>query len=292
MTAIFNKDWVDWIDTNVQRGCSDKDIVSQLAQHGFAESQAVNALFTRRDALARVAPALQPRWGKSGGAVVLNDRVVHVRFSCNSHRVVLLDNVLSDEEASALINLALGRLSQSDVVDPETGGSTYISERSSYGGCFERAETSWVKRIEERIASVLGVNVDQAERMQFLRYGVGQEYEPHFDFFQPCEPGGLHLLQSGGQRVATVILYLNDVYKGGATVFPNLDISIYPAKGSALIFLQHDELGLLDENVLHGGAPVEEGEKWIATLWFHDKLTEASAPQLDSSATRQKKSKK
>lgn len=56
--------------------------------------------------------------------------------------------------------------------------------------------------------------------MQILHYENGQKYEPHFDFFH--DKANLEL---GGHRIATVLMYLSEVEKGGETVFPNSDVS-------------------------------------------------------------------
>lgn len=61
---------------------------------------------------------------------------------------------------------------------------------------------------------------ENGEAMQILRYELGQKYEPHFDSFAD-EVNRLR----GGQRIATVLMYLSDVKKGGETVFPKADVS-------------------------------------------------------------------
>ena len=37
-------------------------------------------------------------------------------------------------------------------------------------------------------------------------------------------------------RIVTLIVYLNDVTEGGATVFPKLNLRFQPKKGTGLIF--------------------------------------------------------
>lgn len=60
---------------------------------------------------------------------------------------------------------------------------------------------------------------ENAESLQVLRYETGQKYDAHFDYFHDRNN-----LKLGGQRVATVLMYLTDVSKGGETVFPNAEV--------------------------------------------------------------------
>ena len=73
-----------------------------------------------------------------------------------------------------------------------------------------------------------------------------------------------------GQRVATLILYLNEPEEGGETIFPELNLKIRPVKGHAVYF-SYFHRGQVDPKTLHGGAPVIKGEKWIATRWVREK---------------------
>lgn len=53
-----------------------------------------------------------------------------------------------------------------------------------------------------------------------LRYEHGQKYDPHYDYFADKVN-----IARGGHRLATVLMYLTDVEKGGETVFPNAEVS-------------------------------------------------------------------
>lgn len=63
---------------------------------------------------------------------------------------------------------------------------------------------------------------ENAESMQVLRYEIGQKYDAHFDYFHDKNN-----VKRGGQRFATVLMYLTDVKKGGETVFPNAEVHTY-----------------------------------------------------------------
>ena len=66
---------------------------------------------------------------------------------------------------------------------------------------------------------------------QVVSYGVGGHYEPHVDYY------GEYLDEfHRGDRIATLLFYLNDVTFGGATVFPFLGLAVQPVKGSALFW--------------------------------------------------------
>jgi prolyl 4-hydroxylase len=79
------------------------------------------------------------------------------------------------------------------------------------------------------------------------------------------------MLAMGGQRISTLIMYLNDVPAGGSTVFPEVGLDVLPRKGNALYFAYATEDGQLDRRSLHGGSPVGAGEKWIATKWIRQR---------------------
>ena len=65
---------------------------------------------------------------------------------------------------------------------------------------------------------------ENGEAMQVLHYELGQKYEPHFDYFRDKVNQ-----QLGGHRVATVLMYLSDVEKGGETIFPNSEVNHFPS---------------------------------------------------------------
>ena len=183
--------------------------------------------------------------------------------------LVVFDDFLSDEECRALIEQAAPRMTRSRTVDVQTGGEVTHQSRTSQGMFFERGESELIRRIEARIAHLLGWPVQNGEGLQVLRYEAGAQYLPHFDYFNPAAPGTPAILQRGGQRVATLIMYLHEPEAGGATVFPDAALSVLPKRGSAVFFSYSQPHP--DSLTLHGGAPVLSGEKWIATKWLRER---------------------
>ena len=74
--------------------------------------------------------------------------------------------------------------------------------------------------------------------------------------------------KEGGQRVATMLMYLSDVEVGGETVFPYIPapedqpegvspcadqgLSVHPRRGDALLFYNLDMDGEVERQTLHG----------------------------------------
>ena len=102
------------------------------------------------------------------------------------------------------------------------------------------------------------------EHVQVVRYGKGGKYDAHYDGDE-CEKGSC----PRDQRLATLLVYLNDDFEGGKTHFPLLDASVVPEKGKALFFwVADEETRELFEKTLHAGVPVTRGRKWIANQWI------------------------
>ena len=196
------------------------------------------------------------------------DREVKVLVNLLTPRVVVFGDLLSDEECDEMIALAARRLARSETVQTETGGSEVNEARTSQGMFFERGEHPVVARIEARMAVLLDWPIENGEGLQVLRYGAGAEYKPHYDYFDPTHSGTPLILKRGGQRVASLVCYLNTPPKGGATVFPDVQLDVAPLRGNA-VFFSYDRAHPVTKT-LHGGAPVVDGEKWVATKWLRE----------------------
>lgn len=198
-------------------------------------------------------------------------------------RAFIYHNFLSKEECEYIINLARPHMVKSTVVDSKTGQSKDSRVRTSSGMFLRRGRDKVIRNIEKRIADYTFIPVEHGEGLQVLHYEVGQKYEPHYDYFLDE-----FNTKNGGQRIATLLMYLSDVEEGGETVFPaatgnfsaapgwnemsecaKRGLSVKPKMGDALLFWSMRPDATLDPSSLHGGCPVIRGNKWSSTKWMH-----------------------
>lgn len=267
-----------WIVAQAEAGCRPEDIIAAMQKSGWDEDIALDALeSTLRERLDQVAAAKAsippgvktPDVTLDGRAVVhVGGRDVSILVSMKNPRVVVFGGLLSDEECDGLVELARPRLARSETVDNATGGSEVNAARTSDGMFFERGEHALIRTIEARLAALVNWPLKNGEGLQVLRYRPGAEYKPHHDYFDPAHPGSATILKRGGQRVGTIVMYLNTPAAGGATTFPDVAFEVAPVKGNA-VFFSYDRPHAVTRT-LHGGAPVIDGEKWVATKWMRE----------------------
>lgn len=266
----------NWMLDRVRAGDTPQAMLEAMLARGWRMQQALDAIETTlrghvADAQAAMAlpeavavpnpVGINGRW-----ELDVDGRSVRVLSSMLLPRVVVFGGLLSDEECEGLIELARARLKPSQTLDLETGQDQTVTERSSEGMFFERGEDALVARIERRIARLLDWPLVNGEAMQVLRYGPGAEYRPHHDYFDPARAGTAATLTRGGQRVASLVMYLNTPEEGGATAFPDAHFEVGAVRGNA-VFFSYDRPHAVTRT-RHAGAPVVRGEKWVATKWL------------------------
>lgn len=278
MTQAITPQLREWIIAQAQAGFPAQSVLQSMLASGWNEDVAMEALETTlRDHLKITSPEASLPPGVSVPQLALDDsplyldlqdRRVDVLASVRKPTIVVLGNFLSHEECDALIEGAKPRMARSLTVATKTGGEELNADRTSNGMFYARSENELIARIERRLADLTRWPLENGEGLQILHYRPGAEYKPHYDYFDPAEPGTPTILQRGGQRVATIVMYLNDPIKGGGTTFPDVKLEVAPQRGNAVFFSYdkpHPSTGSL-----HGGAPVIEGEKWIATKWLRE----------------------
>jgi prolyl 4-hydroxylase len=195
--------------------------------------------------------------------------VSQAQVLCDAPRVVLTLAAVDPLLVTKMISVARPRLSAALVSDAGTGSAS--NGRTCHACWFPHDADPTVRAVVDGISAAAGMDSRFGEQLHVIRYTVGGQYKPHFDGYRLDTQTGQRCTRRRGQRTHTAILYLNDGMTGGATIFPRLGLEI-PAAGGAVLTFENCVRGtvLRDESSLHAGAPVEEGEKWIATLWFRE----------------------
>jgi len=182
-------------------------------------------------------------------------------------RVSVLDRLFSADECRLYIASAQPHMHASQTADPVTGEAYTLPVRTSSETCFDPVmENSALRLAQLRMAAAAGIDLPNGEQLTVLRYEPGQQYRPHRDYL----PAGTIQRDRphAGNRTRTVIVYLNAVEAGGATEFPVPGLRVEPFPGRAVVFDNLKADGTPEPDSLHAGAPVEAGEKWLATLWI------------------------
>jgi prolyl 4-hydroxylase len=277
---MIPSDWLGWVDENVRRGCTQLSMLELMVKAGFDEKISNQAIVDATLKFQAESSPLKTTQGpyvyeksylKAGNHIKLFDKTVDVAFRSKEPDAALILNLLSDEECKALIKAATPKLKASKVVNNEGGGMVFNEGRTSEGTYFSIRENELILNIEKRIEELVGFPIVNGEGLQILHYGPGAEYRPHYDYFDQETPGGRDCTKKGGQRVITLIIYLNDVEEGGETTLPVVNLSVSPQRGSAFYFSYLNSLGQLDKKTYHASLPVTKGEKWVATKWIRER---------------------
>ncbi|KAL4192863.1 hypothetical protein AMTRI_Chr06g174130 [Amborella trichopoda] len=247
-------------------------------------------------------------WENDEDARVLRIGFVKPEIVNWSPRIILFHNFLSAEECDYLRAIAQPRLQVSTVVDTKTGKARMLNQskfscsfklisslfscltsgiksevRTSSGMFLNSEERKYpmIQAIEKRIAVFSQVPAENGELIQVLRYEKSQFYKPHHDYFSDA-----FNIKRGGQRIATMLMYLSDNVVGGETYFPSAGngecscggkmmkgLCVKPGKGDAVLFWSMGLDGSTDPNSIHGGCEVLDGEKWSATKWMRQRTS-------------------
>lgn len=168
------------------------------------------------------------------------------------------------------------------MVAHEQSGKAMLNEaRTSSGYFFGKRQDAIIRRIERRIAEWTFLPEENGEGIHVIHYEHGQKYETHPDYFVDK-----FNQENGGNRMATVLMYLSNVRKGGETVFPYAEaantqpkdesysecarngFAVKPKKGDALLFFSCHINATTNPRSVHRSCPIIEGEKWAATRWI------------------------
>ncbi|CAO1333226.1 unnamed protein product [Diamesa hyperborea] len=194
--------------------------------------------------------------------------------SLDPYIVVFID-VVSDNEIEELKQISKLTLSSAKIDQDEFAD---VAKRLAKVAWYEDEDNEIVARLSRRVEDMTGLTTSTAESLQIQNYGIGGHYQPHFDFILSYEKQLIDESFDYGNRVATVLFYLSDVEKGGATVFPSLKIKIPARKGTAAFWFNLQNSGDGEYLTRHAACPVLVGSKWVANKWLHEQGQEFLRP--------------
>ncbi|XWV25865.1 hypothetical protein QJ857_gp1216 [Tupanvirus soda lake] len=177
----------------------------------------------------------------------------------------ILQHFITPDQCKKIIEYANDKLFDSEVI-----GGKHKNIRNSQQ-CWIPKYSTLVKPMFEKVSKMFGIPIDNAEDLQVVRYLPGQYYNEHHDACCDDNDKCLEFVKKGGQRMLTVLIYLNNEFEEGYTYFKNLNLKVKPPTGDAIVFFPLARgTNKCHPLALHAGMPVTKGEKWVANLWFRE----------------------
>ncbi|XP_041452373.1 prolyl 4-hydroxylase subunit alpha-2-like isoform X2 [Drosophila obscura] len=181
--------------------------------------------------------------------------------------IVVYHNVVSDAEIAELERVAEPLLVRAEFGDMNMNLKYKV--RTALGAWIPDYVSGLpvVQRVLRRIHDMTGLIMTDHQFLQLIKYGFGGHYDLHFDYFNSTQP----ITQAMGDRMATVLFYLNDARHGGATVFSHLQLKVPSERGKVLCWYNmRGETHDLDMQTEHGACPVIDGTKTVLSCWIHE----------------------
>lgn len=180
----------------------------------------------------------------------------------------VFEDVITEEEQRYILEKAEPLFARSSVV-----GSDKPSE-------VRTSETAWLHKddptigaLMKRICDQFGVPVENSESLQVVKYKPGTYYREHHDSCCDDNEACRNFAGSAGQRIRTILLYLNDDFEGGETHFPTLNKKLKAPPRGAVVFhpMSKTTPEACHPKALHAGLPVSSGQKYICNIWVREK---------------------
>jgi len=188
--------------------------------------------------------------------------------------IYYIDNFVKDKEIDFIINSSKDKLKKAHV--------SYLNkDKHKYKNYTGRTNSSYwlpkdkdpiVLRLCKRIAKEINCDWKHFENYQVIHYNPGEEYQYHFDAYDKNDKEKYNeFCSERGNRLKTVLVYLNDVEEGGGTGFQIINKKVDAKKGRIVVFENVNKDNIRYKRSLHAGLPVIKGEKWAFNLWLREK---------------------
>ncbi|XP_055353923.1 uncharacterized protein LOC129599652 [Paramacrobiotus metropolitanus] len=241
------------------------------------KSDAYESLCRGKD---RIMPEIKKRltcYFKTYGNPYLLLQPIRIEMAYDDPEVLIIHNAFSASQAQRIRELGKEHLSRGLVMADGNTNRVVSQHRIAKVAFLENLLDPVIAEVNRYIGHATNLDLTTAEDLQVNNYGIGGHYVPHYDFFEnPWDPGKYFF--EHGDRIATCLLYMTDVDAGGATVFPRLNLTLVPEKGTAAFWYNKFKDGSPDVRTLHSGCPVLSGMKWVSNKWFKERGQEWRRP--------------
>lgn len=249
------------------------ELVVVAAERGsrYAQSQLVTLA---GDARPQAPAGEAARWRQLAGAVDLAEwsKAPPAKTLHEEPLVRAFEQFASERVCAWLIGRCHGKLQRALVYNAVDREDFEDESRTNTAASFDLMNADLVQLlVQQRMSACCGVALYNMEAMSILHYDVGEEIRNHFDFVNPEIPNYAQELADNGQRIITFLVYLNEDYEGGETVFPELGVTHKGRRGEGLFFVNALANREPDRRVVHAGRPPQSGEKWVVSQFIRDR---------------------
>jgi prolyl 4-hydroxylase len=180
---------------------------------------------------------------------------------------IVVENIMTPEECKQIIAKVDYEFEPSHVV----GNTERDPQRTS--------ETAWISKNDPVVEKIVlkaqeltGKPIENLEDVQVVRYRPGTFYNAHHDSCCDATDGCREFEREGGQRVGTLLVYLNSDFTEGQTHFPkHNDMKIKVNPGSAVFFRPLcSSNSKCHPKALHAGLPIGDGTKYVCNVWVRE----------------------
>jgi prolyl 4-hydroxylase len=190
--------------------------------------------------------------------------------------IVVFENAVTDEEADRFIELG-NKVGYTQSVTSTAGKTEKDGTPTALGDTRRTSTTAWclfgcaedptVRRVMNRIATITEIAETNFEPIQILRYAKDQFYRTHNDY------AGEQKAHPPGARILTFYVYLSDVDDGGGTHFPELNLTVEPKKGRAVLWpsVRNNDPNNKECRTDHEALAVARGVKYGFNTWIHQR---------------------
>jgi len=178
---------------------------------------------------------------------------------------------ITSEECRKVINLGLDNLKRATIGIADKHAKVSTARTSQAGSLPTKALL--IQNILLRACAMHDVSPQCCEVPQLIQYRVGQLYRPHLDFnSNPARSNQDPLFENSGQRVISMVVYLNEDFEGGKTNFTELEgVSVTPVKGSVASWWNKNQEGEMDTNTRHESMKITRGVKYAMSIFIREK---------------------